>query len=392
MRIFVFFYLGLLLACNASQKTAPPEEILEPEQKMEEPRTKLTIKLEEPFYLHLEGLIGDYPIAMELASGIDLYTGDADFEGYYYYTKYGEPISLYGYLDSLNQIVLEESDFEGNPTGAFRGVLLEDGAYRGEWTNGKQNLTFDLKPQTNQNLVQFDALFFMDSLIIEPGNEDSPGMHLKQSWLYPRFPKDPELENYLRLEIRKNVLGDSLALLYTDPAMAFAAEKKAYFSDYEKEAREWLKEQKESGEAIHGWAMSYDYENSMHIYFNSEDILTLGYYYYSYTGGAHGNYGTGVYAYDLKRQKALELKDVFKPGYEPILRGLLEGALRKKFELTPQQALSDILFENYIEPTENFGLTDKGVFFLYNPYEIAAYSFGQIQLFIAFDELKESLK
>jgi hypothetical protein len=52
------------------------------------------------------------------------------------------------------------------------------------------------------------------------------------------------------------------------------------------------------------------------------------------------------------------------------------------------EPLSNALFENSIEPTNNFCITKKGILFLYNPYEIAAYAMGEIELFIPFEELK----
>ena len=50
--------------------------------------------------------------------------------------------------------------------------------------------------------------------------------------------------------------------------------------------------------------------------------------------------------------------------------------------------LSNKLFENSVESTSNFCITPKGILFLYNPYEIAAYAYGEIELFIPFSEIK----
>lgn len=50
-----------------------------------------------------------------------------------------------------------------------------------------------------------------------------------------------------------------------------------------------------------------------------------------------------------------------------------------------------VLFDNTIQTTTNFCVTQKGILFLYNPYEIAAYAYGEIELFIPFEEVKNVL-
>ena len=109
----------------------------------------------------------------------------------------------------------------------------------------------------------------------------------------------------------------------------------------------------------------------------------------SYLGGAHGMFGTEVKSYDLRTQRVLELRDVLKPGYERKIGKALDRAVRTKYGLKNNQALDAILFEKEIQANDNFGITDKGVFFVYTPYEIAPYAAGEIELFVSFEQISE---
>ena len=95
---------------------------------------------------------------------------------------------------------------------------------------------------------------------------------------------------------------------------------------------------------------------------------------------------------DLKTNKVVTLGDIFVKGFEKRLSAELEKSFRATNGLKPKQALTEILFENKIEHTDNFILTDKAIIFCYNPYEIAAYAFGQVRIPIQLANIKDILK
>ena len=138
-------------------------------------------------------------------------------------------------------------------------------------------------------------------------------------------------------------------------------------------------------------AFSYQQEQGVSVYFNQHDLLTLGFSTYTYTGGAHGMHSTQVRSYDIKNKKVYTLEDILRPGSQAQLSLALAQAVRDRFGMSAEQSLSEYLFEDTIEPNSNFGLTDKGIFFVYAPYEIAAYAFGEIELFIPFAAIRPLL-
>ncbi|GHU42131.1 hypothetical protein FACS1894190_11090 [Spirochaetia bacterium] len=101
----------------------------------------------------------------------------------------------------------------------------------------------------------------------------------------------------------------------------------------------------------------------------------------SYTGGAHPNHLKTYYVLDTGAMKQVSLDDVILKTSRPALQSLIEDALRKKFRLAAGSPLkSGGFFEDTVEATENFFLTEQGLGFAWDQYEIAPYVTGQIEI------------
>ena len=69
---------------------------------------------------------------------------------------------------------------------------------------------------------------------------------------------------------------------------------------------------------------------------------------------------------------------------------LIDTRFRRMMGLTKTERLDSekgTLFKNSIQFNQNFALTNKGVSFLYNEYEIAAYVYGQTEVDLSYKEL-----
>jgi Deacetylase PdaC/Protein of unknown function (DUF3298) len=118
-------------------------------------------------------------------------------------------------------------------------------------------------------------------------------------------------------------------------------------------------------------------------------VVTAEFTYSSYTGGAHGMYGTTVTTYDLNTGKAYRLTDLVSD--TTALRPLLEAKIlaQKRSEDPSITALKDIVFEpeQPLALPVNFAVVKEGLRFIYNPYEIMAYAFGMSDVTLTWDEL-----
>lgn len=110
---------------------------------------------------------------------------------------------------------------------------------------------------------------------------------------------------------------------------------------------------------------------------------------YSYTGGAHGMNTETNLVFDMKTGDQVLSEDIFTEESADILPGLLMKHVASAFD-DPSGA--EYLLVSEILPSDNFKVTEDGITFIYNPYEIAAYAAGTIRITIPWDELQDILR
>lgn len=135
--------------------------------------------------------------------------------------------------------------------------------------------------------------------------------------------------------------------------------------------------------------IGYSYELKSKVLLNNNRYASVQMDHYSFTGGAHGSYFTLLQTFDLNTGRAVALHDVIRDTV--ALRPLLEKEfLRQKTQPgEPAPKLSEILFEDFkvLPMPVNFAVTRKGVRFIYNPYDVAAYVFGQTDITLTWAQL-----
>lgn len=88
--------------------------------------------------------------------------------------------------------------------------------------------------------------------------------------------------------------------------------------------------------------------------------------------------------FDTATGNLITESDYFVPGYESELSQMLSAHLRESFE-DPSDYES--LFVKDIESNGNFMVSDKGVTYIYSPYEIGPHSLGTIRVTIPWEEV-----
>jgi hypothetical protein len=115
-----------------------------------------------------------------------------------------------------------------------------------------------------------------------------------------------------------------------------------------------------------------------------------------FMGGNHPISMEYFYVYNRKDFKRITLDDLFEKGYDQKLLVIAEDIFRKQEKLKPADKLSEeagYFFENQrFILNDNFTLTDKGIKFLFNVYEIKPYVAGLTELEIPYEDLKGILK
>jgi hypothetical protein len=112
-----------------------------------------------------------------------------------------------------------------------------------------------------------------------------------------------------------------------------------------------------------------------------------------YLGGAHGMREKQYFIIDPRRTRQISLEDLIHEDAGRELRRLVESELRRHFEIAPGTPLSEGgLFTDLLELTENCFLTPEGLGFHWDPYEIAPYAGGPVEVIVPYDELEEILR
>jgi hypothetical protein len=112
-----------------------------------------------------------------------------------------------------------------------------------------------------------------------------------------------------------------------------------------------------------------------------------------YEGGAHGISQHLTMNFEQSTGRQLALADIFVPGYESRLCQALQKALCAYVGAANVKELKNqgYLYNLDMFPSENFVLGEEAITFIYNPYEIAPYDKGCIELTIAYSDLDDIL-
>lgn len=143
---------------------------------------------------------------------------------------------------------------------------------------------------------------------------------------------------------------------------------------------------------IQGSPVLYHYQEYLTAVplYESDKLLSYEATRYLFTGGAHGLETTMCWVFDVTTGNQLTEDDIFVENYSDslvsILTRLLEADAAKR-GLT----LQDFWLQQLL-PNGNFAVAEDGLYYQFNPYDIAPYAVGGTRLFITKDDLLPLLK
>ena len=127
--------------------------------------------------------------------------------------------------------------------------------------------------------------------------------------------------------------------------------------------------------------------------YTSAKALTVRMETYAYTGGAHPNSNLALYMFDRETGHTLSMSDLVSD--TTALLDVVEQAFRRQQELMPQTNLEEhgyFLRDGRFFLPANIGMSRTGMVFCYNPYEIAAYAVGPIEVTVPYAQLSGILR
>jgi Protein of unknown function (DUF3298) len=125
-----------------------------------------------------------------------------------------------------------------------------------------------------------------------------------------------------------------------------------------------------------------------------ENIFTYGIDRNVYMGGAHNLETRNYYNFDLKTGKLITEKDIFVNNYQSALTKLIKRRIIEESEdINSMEELDESVFwTDSIKPNGNFYITDESINYVFNPYEIAPYAYGDTEVTLPFSYIKNLLK
>lgn len=198
--------------------------------------------------------------------------------------------------------------------------------------------------------------------------------------------------------VQSTLLGKEYASLA--PEAAVDSFKNTYLANYRKDVNELYQEDIKNGTPADELPSWYNYEYSLTTKFSDgrEGILNFTSEIFEYTGGAHPNTWGIWMNFDKNDGALLTLKDVFMAGSEKPVAQLLLGELiteiSDRMEDTSIKSLQDLQNVGILTSTDmylpdNFLLEKEEITFMYNRYDIAPYSVGDITLSLPYTEIEK---
>lgn len=100
------------------------------------------------------------------------------------------------------------------------------------------------------------------------------------------------------------------------------------------------------------------------------------------------------FSFNIEEMTRIEISDIFEEETLPEIEALLRKQLLKDTGYSNEEQLIEIGYFNMenLVVSNNFLISDAGITFHYNPYEIACFAVGATDITLQFDDIKEMIK
>lgn len=118
----------------------------------------------------------------------------------------------------------------------------------------------------------------------------------------------------------------------------------------------------------------YRYETSYKVKYSTSNTLSILFYDYQYTGGAHGMGYATTYNFNITTGKQVKIKDVLKTktNFKKVQKYAYDYLRTHEPYADFVQKLSDV----NVDANSQFYYTKNGIYLVFQEYEVAPYSYG----------------
>lgn len=332
------------------------------------------------FYKRMSGTVAGKNVTVQLHKFGTL------VQGYFQYNDGDRPVKLVNWQDTVadNTFHLTEVENDGDAqdiTGASWDIVVSKDGATGKWisADGKMTNDISLKDDYPAGSIRLEAFHYADTAQMFV-TQQFPRATVVYGGVYPSMKDNTEPGAFLRSAIANHMTlegGNGMMI-------GFKTRAWRYFGNYRLDLKN-LVDSNASEEVRKGIAYQYNSSFYHSVILNDNNWLVLEDAVSEYTGGAHGTYSATYQNLDLSTSTSWQLDEIVKD--TSMLKPLLETAAREYFKITPSEKLDSRLLVPGMPVTTNVYLTRSGLMFVYQPYEIASYADGLIQLFLPYSRL-----
>ena len=135
-----------------------------------------------------------------------------------------------------------------------------------------------------------------------------------------------------------------------------------------------------------GWFV----DNRFRVIHQDRRLISFEFAEQAYTGGAHPNSATRYASFGIANGRRISLDDLLVGGRSARLNEIAERRFRRLHGVPQERSLVDAGFwfeGDAFALNDNFAVTEAGLLFYYNPYEVTAYVVGPTGLQLTLEEL-----
>lgn len=241
-----------------------------------------------------------------------------------------------------------------------------------------------------EQIVKVKSLSFADKYYLTPNDTTKGSLNVSIQMELP--------ESYVDQKVCKAIRDTIISALFSPKYVAVADEQIAveYFRELINEYRllnePLLAEFDSSIDPFYVFNQDYELEGFTSL--NDASIYSYGINRYVYSGGAHGLKTFTYYNFDLKDGTKIDERDLFVDSYKSELVKLIKNRIVEQSDV--MRTLNDLEQSDYwtdsIKPNGNFYLSDEGITYVFNPYEIAPYYYGLTEVLLPYSRLENLLR
>ncbi|BAF71613.1 DUF3298 and DUF4163 domain-containing protein [Sulfurovum sp. NBC37-1] len=133
---------------------------------------------------------------------------------------------------------------------------------------------------------------------------------------------------------------------------------------------------------------TWNTSNALDLFAVTKTTFTIANSGSGYTGGAHGYFSVKYENYDHEG-KHLEMDDLLKEDYNATLHQIAQKVYKESIGLKQNDSLlKDGWFSNKFILSTNFAITERGLLFHYNAYEIKPYAAGHTKFMLPYSSIR----